>query len=196
MPAAVLDNSTTAETSAGRSARAPSDPPAIGATTDKSVSETAHEEVAASIPAASAPPARMPSEPSHQAIVPPAIPPPAVTSAALGKAQDSTAAPTNAPAPVSDHAKQTAQGGKPTTSSGTLIMCSLILVFGLALVGVMGRVTKKHAAEPKDQIFPDDSWYNPYEDPEFCRQLRQGALHADWERSQRAINNTSVSDAP
>jgi hypothetical protein len=49
----------------------------------------------------------------------------------------------------------------------------------------MWRVTRKHAAARRAEIFTNDSWYNPYDDPEFCRQLRQGfaremaALRAD-----------------
>jgi hypothetical protein len=69
-----------------------------------------------------------------------------------------------------------------------LIVCALILVFGLALVGLKWHVTGKYAAEPTDQIFTDDSWYNPYDDPEFRRQLRQGSLHPSWQQEDTAIN--------
>jgi hypothetical protein len=194
---------TTVDTGAGRTAAAPSDPPVIGA-----MPQTAHEEIAASIPAASALPANT--------IAPPAILPPAVMSAASGKVQDSIAARTDAPAPVSDDQKGAAPGGTTTNTSGTLVMCSLILVFGLALVGVirrmtrnyaaagwdqlilvfgqalvgvMRRMTRKYAAARTDQIFTDDSWYNPYENPEFCRQFRQGStLHGSWEGEDTTIS--------
>ena len=174
IPAAALLDSKTAETSAGPSASAPSEPPAMGAATDKSVPQIAHEEIAASIPAASDPPANT--------IAPPAIPPLAVTSATLGKVRDSVAAPTDAPVPVSDDAKRTARDGTPTNSSGMLITCSLILVFGLVLVGSILRITRRYAAARRDQVFTDNSGYDPYEETEFLRQLRQGfALHTSWE---------------
>jgi hypothetical protein len=65
----------------------------------------------------------------------------------------------------------------------------LIPVFGLALVGLMRRVTRKYTAARSDQIFTDDSWYNPYDDPEFCHQLRQGsALRRSWEPEDTTIN--------
>jgi hypothetical protein len=66
-------------------------------------------------------------------------------------------------------------------------MCSLIL--GIALLRVIWRIARKYAAARSDQILPDDSWYNPYDDPEFSRQLRQGfALHPSWEREDTTIN--------
>jgi hypothetical protein len=87
---------------------------------------------------------------------------------AMVKAQDSDAAPTDAPAP-----KRTALG-EPTDGSGVLIMSSLILILGLTVVGVVWRVTRKRAAARRYQIFTDDSSYNQDDDLEFYRQLRQG----------------------
>jgi hypothetical protein len=98
--------------------------------------------------------------------------PPAVTSAPLVKAQHPIAAPTDASAP--DDSKRAAGGGESTNSSGMLIMGLIVLVFGLALVGLMRRVARKDAAARRARISPDQSWYNPYEDPEFYRKLRQG----------------------
>jgi hypothetical protein len=158
-----------------------SDPPAIDATADKSVPQTP-QEIAATIPAASGPPANTPSATSDQATAPPAV-----TSAPLVKAQVPIAVPTDAPAPVSDDGKRTAGGLEPTISSGMLIMCALIL--GIALLRVMWRITRKYAAARRDKIFTDDSWSNPYDDPEFCRKLRKGvALHPSWEREDTTIN--------
>jgi hypothetical protein len=158
-----------------------SDPPATSATTDKPVPQSVHEEIAASIPAASTAPANTPSATSDQATAPPAV-----TSAPLVKAQVPIAVPIDAPAPVSDDGKRTAGGGEPI-SSGMLIMCALIL--GIALLRVIWRIIRKYAAARRDQIFTDDSWSNPYDDPEFCRKLRQGvALHPSWEQEDTTIN--------
>jgi len=134
------------------------------------------------------------------------------------KAQNPIAAPTDAAALVSDDAKRTGRGDESTNSSGMLmlVVCSIILVlglvlfgliwrvtrkyaaapwgtlipvFGLALVGLMRRVTRKYTTARSDQIFTDDSWYNPYDDPEFCHHLRQGsALHRSWEPEDTTIN--------
>jgi hypothetical protein len=173
--------SATSGSSAGRNTPAQSTLPAIDATADKSAPQTSHEEIATSIPAASTPPASTPSETTDQATARRAV-----TPAPLAKAQAPPAVPTDAPAPVSDDGKRTAGGGGPI-SIGMLIMCSLIL--GIALLRLMWRVTRKDAAARSDQIFTDNSWFNPYEDPEFCRQLRQGfALHPRWEQEDTAIN--------
>jgi hypothetical protein len=192
-PSLVADAATVPDT--GRSASAPSGPPAIGATTAKPGQQSARAEIAASIPAASPPPATTPSEANDQATALPTV------TWMTVKAQKPIAVPTDAAAPVSDSAKRS----RPGDSNGMLIVYSLILVFGLVLFGVIWRVTRKYAAArwgrlipvfglalvgltrrvtrkytaaPSDQIFTDDSWYNPYDDPEFCHQLRQGsALH-------------------
>jgi hypothetical protein len=149
-----------------------SDSATTGATIDKSVAQSAHHEIAQTGPPASTPP-----ETSDQ----PTTPPP-VTSAPLVKAQDPTAAPTGA-----DNGKRT----EPTKSSGMLIISALIL--GIALLRIMWRVTSKYPAARKDQIFADHTWYNPYDDPEFCRQLRQdSALHPSWEREVAAMGSASA----
>jgi len=147
---------------AQRNAPVLSDPPPTGATIDKSVEQSAHDEIA---PAASGPPASTPSATGDQAGARAAV-----TSAPLVKVPDPTAVPADAPALTSDDGKRAA--GEPTNSSGMLIMCALIL--GIALLRAMWRATRKYAAAHRNQIFTDDSWHNPYEDPEFCRRLRQG----------------------
>jgi hypothetical protein len=90
-----------------------------------------------------------------------------VTSATLVKAQHPIAVRTN-------DTKRAAGGGEPTNSSGVLIMGLIVLVFGLALVGLMWGVATKDAAARRARISPEQAWYNPYEDPEFHRRLRQG----------------------
>jgi hypothetical protein len=207
-PSLVVDAAAVPDT--GRSASAPSGPPAIDATTAKPGQQSARAEIAASIPAASPPPATTPSEANDQATALPTV-----TSV---KAQNPIAAPTDAAALVSDDAKRTGRGDESTNSSGMLmlVVCSIILVlglvlfgliwrvtrkyaaapwgtlipvFGLALVGLMRRVTRKYTTARSDQIFTDDSWYNPYDDPEFCHHLRQGsALHRSWEPEDTTIN--------
>jgi hypothetical protein len=68
-----------------------------------------------------------------------------------------------------------ASAGEPPISSGMLIMGSMMLALGLALVGVIWRVTRKDAAERRARILTDGPELDPYDDPEFYRKLREAA---------------------
>src|SRR5262249_18493498 len=131
-------HSAVSEANAQRSAPVLSDPPATGATIDKSVALSAHHEIGQT-----GPPARTPPETSDQPTAPPAV-----TSVPSVKAPDPTVAPKGA-----DDGKRT----EPTKSSGMLIISALIL--GIALLRIMWRVSAKYAAARKDQIFTDDTWF-------------------------------------
>jgi hypothetical protein len=109
----------------------PNDAPAI----DKSVPQSAHQSNAASIPTANPPPGSTPSAASDQANAPPTV-----KWAPLVKAVD-RAVPSNASTTsVSNDANRKTSAGEPTNSSGMLIMGAIM---GLALVGVIWRLTRK-----------------------------------------------------
>jgi hypothetical protein len=173
------------ETSAEASAApAPNDPPAIGITT---YSQSAHQSNAVSIPTANPPPASTSSATGDQPSAP-------LTEkrAPLVKALGA-AVPSNArTASVSNDAVRKASAGGPTNSSGMLIMVSIMLALGLALVGVIWRLIRKDiewaggkeaceelAAERRARIFPDVPELGPYNDPEFYRKLREGVAPQD-----------------
>ena len=168
--------STSSEASAQAAARAPNAGPQISATTDEFVQRGAQEgNTTPSIPEVPAPQASTSSETSSQADSPALGAPVAWRDTGLARAF-----PTDAHADsVSD---RTAQGGELTNNARMPATIFLILALGLAMVGILCRVTIKNAAARRarnivDHAEPDkidDQSIDEYNNPEFYRKLRQG----------------------
>jgi len=141
-------------------------------TTDKTVQQSAAEEAIASTPVVPAPQTSPLSETSPQAAAPPAVTwPDASVALAAVKAQETLAVLTNARAdPVSDDAGRNARRAEPTNSirmpmiifSVLALVLALVLVLdpGLAGVGILSRVIRKHSTAHRARIIT----YHPESD--------------------------------
>ena len=139
--------------------------PVPSGTTDKTVQQSAQEEITASTPEVPAPQASTLSETSPQAAAPLPDVARCPRRGCCGQGAGTHCIPTDALADsVSDDAEKTALRAEPTNDVGMSIIIFLLLAIGLAVVGIVSRGVVKNVAARRARIIIDRSEPNTVDD--------------------------------